>query len=146
MMARLDIEFQGLGELLDQQTDDLAKEMLDEAVPVLQEEVKKELRKKIKHEGESELLDSIRHNKAKQAKTGNYIVNVYPTGYSKTKIYHHTKTGRKYKVSNALKMIWKEYGIPGQQSPQPFLETATKNAEEKTLEIMQKVYDKRTGV
>lgn len=145
-MARLDIEFSGLGDMLDFEAEDVAREMLDAAVPVLQEEMKKELRKKLKHEGDSELVESITHNNAKRAKTGNYIVNVYPKGYSSTKTYHHQKTKRKYKVSNALKMIWKEYGIPGRQAPQPFMETATRNAEDKTLEKMQEVYDRRTGV
>lgn len=46
---------------------------------------------------------------------------------------------------NALKAVWKEYGIAGRQPARPFLANATRNAEETVLTKMQEVYKKRMG-
>lgn len=142
-MARMDIEFSGISEMLIG-GDELAEEMLAEAAPIIEDSMKKNLRKSIAHSGDSELVDSVKTSKAKQAKNGAYIINVNPKGQSKTKVYQRGKKGRKHPVSNALKAIWLEYGIPGHQSPKPWLAATTNDAESKVLDKMQEVYDKRT--
>lgn len=142
-MARMDIEFSGLSEMLIG-GDELAEEMLEAAAPVIEESMKKNLKKSIAHSGDSELVNSVKTSKAKQAKNGAYIINVNPKGNSKTKVYKRGKKGRTHPVSNALKAIWLEYGIPGQQAPKPWLEATTNEAESKVLDKMQEVYDKRT--
>ena len=142
-MARMDIEFSGISDMLIG-GDELAEEMLTEAAPIIEDSMKKNLRKSIAHSGDSELVDSVATSKAKHARNGAYIINVNPKGKSKTKVYKRGKKGRKHPVSNALKAIWLEYGIPGHQAPKPWLEATTKDAEQKVLDKMQEVYDKRT--
>ncbi len=76
--------------------------------------MKQSCRRVIEHSGESELVESIKSNKPKRTKTDAWIVNVGPRGYSKKKTYRSGKgKARKYRVSNALKLIWKEYGVAG---------------------------------
>ena len=102
----------------------------------------------IKHEGDSELARSVTMSKPKKGKWGDFIVSAYFKGNSKTKTYRHTKTHRgKYAVSNALKAVWKEYGIPSRGIPaQPFIDQATKSAEDEALKKMQDVFDQRMNV
>ena len=59
--------------------------------------------------------------------------------------YRKAKSGKRFRketVSNALKAIWKEYGIAGQQSPRPFMTAATNSVRTIIMEKMQEVYDK----
>lgn len=148
-MSGFDIDFPEdfLSELLDADSDEIAEAMLKEAAPVLEKQMKQSCMAAVRHEGDSELADSIKARKPVKTKTDAYIVSVGPTGNSKTKVYHHTgkKSERTYPVSNALKMIWKEYGILGQQAPQPFLQTAINAAEPAVVEKMQEVYNRMVG-
>ena len=86
-------------------------------------------------------------SKAKRTKDGSaYITTVGPRGYSNHMYYDKKgQKKRKYKVSNALKAIWKEYGIAGKQAPRPFIANATRNAEEKVMNKLQEVYRNKTG-
>ena len=113
----LSFEFEGLSDLLPD-FDEVGLAMVEEAGPVLVEQMKEKVQRVVKHEGDSK-------------------------GESKTKTYRHSKTKRgHYKVSNALKAIWKEYGIPSRDIPaQPFLEQTLKAAETEALDKMQKVFD-----
>lgn len=139
-----------LMQLLNTDSKELCEEMLNESVPFLEESVKRELRANLYHDGDSELVDSIHAGKAQKTKNGSaFIVNVKPTGYSKMKVYIDKRTRghiRRYKVSNALKAIWKEYGIPGKQVPSPFFEPARRKSEKKVLAKMQEVYERKTGI
>ena len=145
-MAGFEIDFPEdfLSELLDVDPDEVAEAMLKEAAPILEKQMKKSCMAAVRHEGDSELADSIKAKKPVKTKTDAHIVTVEPTGNSKTKIYHHTgkKSERTYPVSNALKMIWKEYGIPGKQAPQPFLQAAINAAEAAVIAKMQEVYNR----
>lgn len=154
-MAGLDINFgeDFLKDLFETDSEALCKEMLNESAPLLEESVKSELKARIQHEGESELVDSIKANKAKKTRNDSaFIVNVSPKGYSKVKIYRDNRTKgtekkvRKYQVSNALKAIWKEYGIPGRQVASPFFEPASRKAEKRIVSQMQEVYERKTGI
>ena len=154
-MAGLEINFDDdfLKDLLETDSEALCEEMLNESVPVLEASVKHELKSRIQHDGDSELVDSIKATKAKKTKDGSaFIVNVTPTGYSKVKTYIDKRTRgtekkvRKYQVSNALKAIWKEYGIPGRQAPAPFFEPASRKSEKQILSKMQEVYERKTGI
>lgn len=146
-MAHFDIEFPEdlLSELLDSDVDEIAEAALRDASPIMEESMKKSCQMVIDHEGDSEMLKSIKAGAPVKAKNGAWIVNVSPRGYSKTKIYHHKKTKREYPVSNALKMIWKEYGIAGQQAPKPFIQAAVNAARDKAVAEMQKTYNKKVG-
>lgn len=148
-MAGFEIDFPEdfLSELLDANPDEIAETMLKEAAPILEKQMKTSCIAAVRHEGDSELAASIKAKKPVKTKTDAYIVSVEPTGNSKTKVYHRTgkKSERTYPVSNALKMIWKEYGIPGQQAPQPFLQAATNAAEAAVAEKMQEVYNRMVG-
>lgn len=128
-----------------------ATETLNECAPVLESKMKAIARTRIQHEGESEMIDSIKPSKAKKASNGAYIVNVGPRGYSKTKKYYakngkkvHTK--RSYSVSNALKAIWKEYGIPNRQPAQPFISTAVSQCESQIYERLQKAFEQKVKI
>lgn len=142
-----------LKDLSETDSETICEEMLNESVPLLEASVKQELKARIQHEGDSELVNSIKANKAKKTKDGSaYIVNVTPKGYSQIKVYLDKRTRgteqkvRKYKVSNALKALWKEYGIPGKQAPAPFLTPAMNKAEKQVLAKMQEVYERKTGI
>lgn len=145
-MSEFEVEFPEdfLSEFLNADFDEIAEEALKEAVPVLEKSMKERCAEVVRHEGDSELVSSIKAGKPTRTKTDAWIANVKPTGYSKTKVYHREgkKKQRTYPVSNALKAIWKEYGIPGKQAPQPFLQAATNAAENAVVEKMQEVYNR----
>lgn len=135
-----------LSDLLDADFGDIAGEALEQASPIMEAAMQSSLRRSIKHDGESELVNSIHASKPKQTKTDAWILNVGPSGSSKNKMYHDSKTHKRtYPVSNALKAIWLEYGIPGQQAPRPFLQSAINDAESRVLAKIQEVYDKKVG-
>lgn len=148
-MALFDIDFPEdfLSELLETDFDEIAEEALKDAAPVLEKSMKQSCQRAIRHESDSELVNSIKSSKPKKTKTDAWIVNVFPSGYSKKKIYRAGKGGkRKYPVSNALKAIWLEYGIAGRQAPRPFIRTACNNVRETILARMQEVYEKKVGM
>lgn len=148
-MALFDIEFPEdfLSGLLDTEFGEIAEEALNEAAPMLEASMKKECSSVIEHDGDSEMVNSIKAGKPKRTKTDAYIVNVSPKGYSNMKKYtakyKGKKTSRKYAVSNALKCIWKEYGIPGRQPPRPFLDRSCNNVRESVMSKMQEVYNRK---
>ena len=147
-MAAFDIEFPDdfLSELLDTDFDEIAEEALRDTAPLLEKSMKREAGRAVMHEGESEMVESIRASTPKKTKTDAWIVNVGPRGYSATKMYRGgKKKSRKYKVSNALKAIWKEYGIPGQQAPQPFIQSAVNAVRTEAMNKMQEAYDRKVG-
>lgn len=142
-MAQLNIDFPEdfMSELLSTEFDEIAKEALSEAAPILEQSLKTSCKKVIDHEGESEMVESISCGKPKRAKTDAWIVNVGPRGYSRTKTFSRGR--RKYPVSNALKMIWKEYGIAGRQAAKPFITNACNNARAAVMQKMQEIYERK---
>lgn len=155
-MAIFDVEFPSdfLSDLLDTEFDEIAEAALTDAAPLLEIAMKGCCEYAIMHEGDSELVESIEAGTPKKTKKGDaWIVNVAPRGYSLTKQYtaeyrhrgRKRKTNRKYPVSNALKAIWKEYGIPGIQPPSPFLERACNNVRDMAIARMQEVYNRKVG-
>ncbi len=151
-MAEFNVDFPEdfLGEVLNMENDELCTEMLTEAAPLLEESMKRAMKSVIIHEGESEMVQSVKSSKPVKTRTDAYLVTVGPRGYSKDKKYYdsdgrggHSK--RKYAVSNALKAIWKEYGIPGHQPPRPFLARAANDARAGVLDKLQEVYNRKVG-
>lgn len=128
--------------LFDVEFDDIAEEALNKAAPLLEQSMKSALKASIKHSGDSELVNSIKKKKAKKCKNEAWIVNVGPTGYSKTQKYtakgKGKNTSRKYPVSNALKAIWLEYGIAGKQAAHPFLARAHNDVQSQVHDIIEK--------
>ncbi len=148
-MASLEIDFgeDFLSDLLDADTNRLCEEMLTESAAILETTLKQETNRAVKHPGESELAESVKAGKAKRAKNGAYIVNVNFKGNSAVKKYTAVSgKRRKYPVSNALKAIWKEYGIPGRQAPHPFINMSVRKAEPQISAKMQEIYNRRTGI
>ncbi len=151
-MAEFQVDFDDsfLKDLLETDFDEICEEALTSAAPIFEEKMKSEVQKTILHEGESELVESFRASKPVKTKNGAWLLRISPKGYSSTKVYtaadsRGRKTHRKYRVSNALKAIWKEYGIPGRQPPRPFIESAANNAKTAVMEKIQQVYNRRTG-
>ena len=151
-MALLDVDFPEdfLKEFLSTDFDLIAEEALNETGTILERSMKEACKNSVDHEGDSELANSIKATKPIKTKNGAWIVRVSPTGYSKTKTYYAkngkgVRTKRKYSVSNALKAIWKEYGIPGHQAAKPFMQKACNEARAMTEKIIQDVYDRRVG-
>lgn len=140
----MSFEFDGLSDMLPD-IDEVGVDMVAAAGPILVENTKKAVKDVVKHGGDSELVNSVTMSKPKKGRYGDFIVSAFFRGKSNTKTYSHTKTHRgKYAVSNALKAVWKEYGIPSRQIPaQPFIESATRNAENEALDAMQKVFEER---
>lgn len=125
---------------------EIAEEALKEAAPILENSMKKAVRQAVEHEGDSELVESIKANKPKKTRNGAWIVNVTPKGYSRYKVYRAKRKGRKHKVSNALKAIWKEYGIAGRQPPCPFLAKATNDAKDEVFAAIQRTFDNKARI
>ena len=125
--------------------DEIAEESLAEAAPVLERSMKKAVQSSIEHTGDSELINSIKASKPKKTRNGAWLICVTPKGYSKVKVYHAKKGRRTYPVSNALKAIWKEYGIAGRQPPKPFLAKAANEASNEVYDIIQKNFDRKAG-
>lgn len=146
-MAKFDVYDDNidLDNLFDVDFDEVAGEALAEAVPVLEKSMKSAVQASIGHSGDSELVRSIKADKPKKSRNGAWIVNVTPKGYSKVKVYHAEKGKRTYPVSNALKAIWKEYGIAGRQPAHPFLAKATSDAQNEVLDIIQRKFDEKAG-
>ena len=149
-MAQFDVEFDDdfLGGFLQTDFDDIAKETLEETGVELVSAMKKACKNSIDHEGDSELANSIKASKPKKSKNGAWILNVGPSGYSKTKTYYAKNgygvhTSRKYQVSNALKAIWKEYGIPGHQTAKPFIQKAVNDTRAIVEKKIQEIYDRK---
>lgn len=122
-----------------------AEEVLKEGSKILEQKMKSNARASIKHDGDSEMINSIKASKPKFA-NGAYIINVGPRGYSKVKVYKNKKSGRTYQVSNALKAIWKEYGIPGRQEKQPFISPTVTQTQEQIYDLMQKKFEEKTRI
>ena len=148
-MATFDVDFPDdfLNKLLTADSEELCMKALEEAAPILEDEMKNVL-KSDGHELSGELIDSIKATKPKKASNGAYILNVRPTGYSKINSYSIKRKGkksRKYPVSNALKMIWIEYGVNGRQPARPFMARTINKARAATLKRMQEVYSRMAG-
>lgn len=151
-MAQFNIDFPDdfMSGLLDTEFAEIAEEALMEAAPILEKSMKASARVAIAHEGDSEMVDSIKMSKPKATKTNAWITNVGPRGNSSTQKYTAVdckgkRTHRKYPVSNALKAIWKEYGIPGRQPPRPFIQSAVNSAQSAVIRKMQEVYNRKVG-
>ena len=132
---------------LDMDFDEPAEKALNESIPILEGTMRSAAAAVVKHDGDSAMVNSIKGSKPKKSvATDCWIVNVGPRGYSSTKTYHgQRKSGKSkktYKVSNALKAIWKEYGIPGHQSPQPFIQKATNQAQGRVERIIEDAFNK----
>lgn len=148
-MALFDIEFPDdfMSELLDSDFGEIAEEALSETAPILETSMKQACRSVIEHEGDSELVESFTCSKPKRTKTDAWIVNVYPKGSSSTKTYSKgKKVKKKYSVSNALKCIWKEYGIQGRQPARPFIASACHSVEGAVLQKVQEIYERKVGM
>lgn len=146
MMAQMEIDFPDdlLGGLLDQDTEELCREMVDAAVPIMEDSLKKEVTSVIGHGGDSELVKSIKGSKAKMSRNNAVIAFVGPKGNSSHFYYGGRKKDRKIRVSNVLKAVWLNYGRRGQPA-RPFLNRATMNAEKAVVAKMQEVYNRKTG-
>ncbi len=140
-----------LSELLDMDTEELALDMLKEAAPILEKSMKTQLTKVIKHDGDSELVESIKISKPYKFKTiEGYGVSIMPSGYSKVKVFtgmdsYGGKSTRKYPLTNAMKAIWKEYGVPGKQDATPFMDETCIAVENEVMSKMQEVYNGKVG-
>ena len=147
-MARCDIYEADLEGMWTIEFDDIAEEALTQSIPILEGTMRSAAAASVNHEGESDMVNSIKGSKPKKVTaTDCWIVNVGPRGYGTSKYTakdkHGRKTNRKYKVSNALKAIWKEYGIPGHQQAQPFMQKAANQARPRVEKIIEDSFDKR---
>ena len=147
-MARCDIYEADLEGMWDISFDDIAQDALTQSIPILEGTMRSAAAASVKHEGESAMVNSIKGSTPKKVtSTDCWIVNVGPRGYGTSqytaKDSHGKKTTRKYKVSNALKAIWKEYGIPGHQQAQPFMQKAADQARPRVEKIIEDSFDKR---
>ena len=147
-MAKCDIYTADLDGMWELSFDDISEAALTESIPILEGTMRSAAAASVNHEGDSAMVNSIKGSTPKKsASTDCWIANVGPRGYSTVKRYHAKRTGGKhskqtYKVSNALKAIWKEYGIPGHQSAQPFMDKATNAARGRVEKIIEDAFNK----
>lgn len=142
-MARMDVfgDFD-ISSMIDVNTDEFCEETLKDVAPILEENMKRTARANVMHDGESEMVNSIKAIRPVKSKNGAWIVNVGPRGYSSHIYYSKGNRPKKYNVSNALKAIWKEYGIPSRGIPaRPFVSTSASQSESKILNEMQKKFE-----
>lgn len=147
-MASYDIYTADFDGLFDISFDEISEEALNESVPILEGTMRSAAAASVKHDGDSAMVNSIKGSTPKKVtSTDCWIVNVGPRGYSSTKKYHgkrkNGKSKQTYQVSNALKAIWKEYGIPGHQAPMPFMDKATNAARSRVEKIIEDSFNKR---
>lgn len=121
-------------------SEELCKEMLTEAAPELEEEMKKEL---ANHNETGDLQKSIRAGKPFINKNGFWQITISPRGYSKNHYYGGKNHNRVYKLSNAAKAIFLEYGT-SHQPARPFLSKTTNNANSNVIKIMQETFERLT--
>ena len=74
-----------------------------------------------------EAANSIKANKPKTDKQGRRYISVTPHGYS---THTFNRGSRKYKITNAIKLIWLQHGIPGRQEAKPWLLKAQHKCED----------------
>ena len=146
-MASCTIYNADLDGLFDIQFDDIAEAALNESAPILEGTMRSAAASAVKHDGESAMVNSIKASKPKKVPaTDCWIVNVGPRGSSTHKYYAKSgkgkRSGKTYNVSNALKAIWKEYGIPGQQPAMPFMGKATNQAKDRVERIIEEKVNK----
>ena len=136
-----------LGQLLNTDSDELCRTALEEAAPLLVESMKKGVEQG-GHQRSGELIKSIKAKKPTKSRNGAWMVHVRPTGYSSVNSYSikGRRSKRKYKVSNALKMIWIEYGINGRQPAKPFITKTVNEVQGASMRKLQEVYDQMAGV
>lgn len=126
--------------------DELCEAMLRGAAPLLEREMKREINRVTSKEySTGAAAESIKCKSPRKYRNGDWTISITPRGYSK----HTFRTGngkkRTYEVSNALKLIWLNYGIPGHQVARPFLTRAMDNARKSVIEKMQEIYNKKVG-
>lgn len=146
-MANLNLEIPEdyLKDLLDNDFDEIAPEMLEKVAPILKEATQKAIKSAESGQGTGELVNSIKVTKPKKTNTDAYIVNVGPSGTSKTHYYDSATHTRKYPVSNALKAIWLNYGN-AHQGARPWLTPAVNSSEPKILTELQKLWEEKAGM
>lgn len=135
-----------LGNLLQTDFEEIAQECLTEAAPLLEQAMKREARTSVAHSGDSEMVNSIKSRKPRKGKNGDMHVFVGPSGYSNHTFNRTGKTARKYKVSNALKAIWLEYGIQHpahHQAARPFITASIHTCKDAVLHKMQETYNRK---
>ena len=124
---------------------ELCPKIIEEAEPVLVEGMQNQIRKSIRHPDRStgELVDSITAGKPKKAKDGSWTGFVGPQGYSSQYYYKGRKKRRKYKLSNAAKLVFMEYGT-SRQAATPVMEKIIRDTEKEVLEKMQEIFERLT--
>ena len=147
MSIQFDFPEDYLKKLTSKSFEEVARKMEEKAAPVLVESTKKAMRAVVQHEGDSEMINSVKASKPATTKTDAVILTVNPKGYSNHTFSRKNKGGktRKYRVSNALKAIWLQYGVAGRQPPRDWLNKSVHDAEKKVNEIMQKVWEEEVG-
>lgn len=149
-MAKCDIYEADLEGMWTIEFDDIAEEALTQSVPILEATMRSAAAASVKHSGESDMVNSIKGSKPKKVTaTDCWIVNVGPRGTKRETWYHPTRGGGKhgssrFKVSNALKAIWIEYGIPARGiSAHPFMDKAANAARPRVEKIIEDSFNKR---
>ena len=144
-MAELDINFPDdlFSNLINSSFEDIAKEALEDVTSIMVESIKDSIRAAEHGSGTGELVESIKGVKPKKTKTDAWVVNVGPSGKSKSYYYDSKTHKRQYPVSNALKGIWLNYGN-AHQAPSPWLTPAINNAQAEILLKMQKKWEEMT--
>jgi len=132
--------------LLQTDFEEIAQECLKEAAPVLETTMKSKVKASISHSGDSEMVSSIKARKPRKGKNGDFSVFVGPSGYSDHTYNKGKNKQRKYKVSNALKGIWLEYGIqhPTHHQPaKPFITASVHACKDAVMRKMQEAYNRK---
>lgn len=109
--------------------DEIAPKMINEALPSYQKAIKATLSV---HNRTGDLQRSVSIRKAKKAKNGGYIGNVYFRGYDSKG------------SPNNVKAAGLEYGN-SRETAKPFLQSATNSCENEVINTMQEIYTKEVS-
>lgn len=138
----MDVSDDYLDQLFSHEFDSLAKDMLNEVKPILKESTQNAMRAVVQHSGDSDMINSVKASNPKKTSTDAYIVNVGPSGYSENTFNRGSK---QYKVTNAAKAIWLQYGVAGRQPARDWLTHSVNSCEEEVMTKMQQSWERMTG-
>lgn len=117
-------------------------EAIEEAEQIVVEEMKKQIEAAVSDKSTGELVKSIKAGKPKQSKFDGFYGKVGPTGYSKSYYYGGKNKKRKYKLSNAAKLVFIEYGT-SKQAARPVLMKIKNNTEKAVINKIQEVINRK---
>lgn len=115
-------------------SDDKLDSALEKATPEVVKAMKSQINATTSDKATGEAANSIKAGKPRTDKQGRRYIAVCPSGYS---THTFNRGSRKYKITNAIKLIWLQHGIPGRQPARPWLLKAQHQCENAVIKALE---------